>query len=72
MEQQKTYLRKDRSVSPETRHKIRNALKNRPKSDEHKQHISNALKADTGGYWSKIPVHYDDGQTGYVERGDIV
>ena len=72
MEQQKTYLRKDRSVSPETRQKISNALKNRPRSDEHKQHISNALKADTVVYLSKIPVHYDDGQTGYGERGDIV
>jgi len=70
--EQKQYLRKDRSVSPETRMKISNALKNRPKSEEHKQHISQSLKADTGGYWSKIPVHYDDGQTGYVERGDIV
>lgn len=72
MEQQKNYKRQDRSVSPETRQKISKALKNRPKSAEHKQHISQSLKADTGGYWSKIPVHYEDGQTGYIERGDLV
>lgn len=62
------YQRKDRQVSPETRAKISNALKNRPKSDLHKQHISQGQKEA----WKKIPVRYDNGQTGFIERGEIV
>lgn len=63
-----TFRRRDRQVSPETRQKISASLKNRPKTDLHKQHISDGQKAA----WKKIPVHYEDGQSGYVESGDIV
>lgn len=66
--EQKDYKRKDRSVSPETRRKISNALKNRSKSEVHKQHISDALKAETGGYWSHIPKS-NNHTTGYIEKG---
>ena len=63
--QQKQYKRVDRTVSPETRKKISQALVNRPKSPEHKAAISRSLRADTGGYWSRIPpVHTDDNGDG--------
>lgn len=68
MNNSNAYQRKDRQVSPETRQKISAALKNHPKTDIHKQHISMGQKAA----WAKIPVRYDDGQTGYVENGIIV
>lgn len=62
---QKQYKRQDRSVSPETRRKISQALSGRPKSSEHRQAISNGLRADTGGYWSHIkPAPKDDGGNG--------
>ena len=48
----KVYRRKDRSVSLQTRQKISQALTGRPKSIQHRQAISNALKND---YWPKIP-----------------
>lgn len=56
---QKQYKRQDRSVSPETAQKISNSLKSynatHPRPDEWRKKISDGLKADTGGYWSKIP-----------------
>ena len=53
------YKRQDRSVSPETALKISRSLKlynaNHPRPDQWKRRISDALRSDTGGYWSKIP-----------------
>lgn len=58
------YKRKDRSVSPETAQKISNSLKSynathpRGKASDGSiwsQRISDSLKSDTGGYWSRIP-----------------
>ena len=55
---QKTYKRQDRSVSPETAQKISASLKAynavNPRNPEWCEKISNSLKADTGGYWSRI------------------
>lgn len=55
----KQYKRQDRSVSPETAQKISNSLKSynatHPRNPEWCQKISDGLKADTGGYWSKVP-----------------
>lgn len=60
----KQYKRRDRSVSPETAQKISNSLKSynathpRGKASDGSlwsQRISDSLKSDTGGYWSKIP-----------------
>lgn len=42
--------RTSRSLSEETKHKISQALKNRPKSEEHKQALSIALKK----YWLSL------------------
>lgn len=58
------YKRRDRSVSPETAQKISNSLKSynathpRGKASDGSQwskRISDSLKANTGGYWSRIP-----------------
>ena len=58
------YKRRDRSVSPETAQKISSSLKSynathpRGKASDGSQwskRISDSLKADTGGYWSRIP-----------------
>lgn len=58
------YKRRDRSVSPETAQKISNSLKSynathpRGKASDGSiwsQRISDSLKSDTGGYWSRIP-----------------
>lgn len=53
--QQKTYKRTSREVPIDVRQKISAALTGKSKTPEHRQHISQALRADTGGYWSHIP-----------------
>ncbi len=62
------YKRKNRSVSPETAQKISHSLKiynsvhPRGKVSDGSQwskRISDALKTETGGYWSKIPISND-------------
>ena len=64
----KLYKRTNRSVSPETAQKISNSLRTynathpRGKASDGSQwskRISDSLRADTGGYWSKIPKSYD-------------
>ena len=65
---QKTYKRQNRGVSPETAQKISASLKAynvaNPRNPEWCEKISNSLKADTGGYWSKIPPKSEqDGDT---------
>ena len=64
----KLYKRTSRSVPPETAQKISNSLKNynathpRGKASDGSlwsKRISDALKTETGGYWSKIPVNKD-------------
>jgi len=65
---QKQYKRTDRSVSPETAQKISQSLKSynatHPRPDIWRKRISDGLKADTGGYWSKIPPKKETGQDG--------
>ena len=60
----KQYKRRDRSVSPETAQKISSSLKSynathpRGKASDGSQwsqRISDSLKSETGGYWSRIP-----------------
>ena len=55
MIQNKQYKRKTREVPKIVRDKISAALRGKKKSISHCIAISNALKAETGGYWSKIP-----------------
>ena len=45
------YRRQYRELSDETKEKIAQANRNRPKSDLHKQHISQAMK----DYWATVP-----------------
>lgn len=65
---QKQYKRSDRSVSPETAQKISRSLKSynatHPRPEKWRKKISDGLKADTGGYWSKIPPKKETGQDG--------
>ena len=65
---QKQYKRSDRSVSPETAQKISQSLKSynatHPRPEQWRKRISDGLKADTGGYWSKIPPKKETGQDG--------
>lgn len=74
---QKQYKRQDRSVSPETAQKISNSLKrynqNHPRGtaadgSQWSQRISDAMKAETGGYWSHIPKK----DNGKVKMSDLV
>lgn len=59
----KQYKRQDRSVSPETAQKISNSLRaynaahprGKAPDSQWSQRISDAMKAETGGYWSYIP-----------------
>lgn len=53
MEQKK---RQFRELSDETKQKISNSSRNRPKSDQHKQHISQGMK----DYWQNVPNRPDD------------
>lgn len=45
------YKRQYRELSDATRQKISQANKNKPKSETHKMHISQAMK----DYWSRVP-----------------
>ena len=66
MEQQKTYKRQYREMDDATKKKISRTLTGRPKTDQHKQNISNGLKA----MWEKIP-HRPDSDD-YISSGKIV
>ena len=71
-ETQKQYKRVNRAVSPETKAKISKSLAGKPKTMQHRQAISNSLRADTGGYWSHIqPAPQDDGD-GEIGMDDII
>ena len=47
----KEYKRQYRELSDETKQKISNSSRNRPKSDQHKQCISQGMK----DYWQNVP-----------------
>ena len=59
----KEYKRKTREVPQAVRDKISASLKGREKSPEHRANISKGLRADTGGYWSRIPKVSGDSTT---------
>ena len=52
----KEYRRQYRELSDETKQKISNSSRNRPKSDQHKQHISQGMK----DYWQNVPNRPND------------
>lgn len=52
----KEYKRQYRELSDETKQKISNSSRNRPKSDLHKQHISRGMK----DYWQNVPNRPDN------------
>lgn len=52
----KEYKRQYRELSDETKQKISNSSRNRPKSDQHKQHISQGMK----DYWQNVQNRPDD------------
>ena len=62
--EQKQYKRKTREMSDITKQKISQKLKGRVKTPSHCQAISDGLKAETGGYWSKIPKKDDSNNGG--------
>ncbi len=69
---QKQYKRQDRSVSPETAQNISRSLKTynatHPRGSEWCKKISDGLRSDTGGYWSKVPPkRTDDGAHATIE-----
>ena len=68
---QKNYKRQDRSVSPEVAKKISDSLKSynatHPRPETWRKRISDGLKADTGGYWSRIPPKKEDGEKASIE-----
>ncbi len=49
----KEYKRQYRQLDDETKQKISNSSRNRPKSDQHKQHISQGMKS----YWESVPTN---------------
>ncbi len=67
----KTYKRQDRSVSPETARKISNSLKSynatHPRNPEWCKRISDGLRSDKGGYWSRIPPKKTDDEHATIE-----
>jgi hypothetical protein len=69
--EQKQYKRTSRTVPQDVRKRISASLKGKKKTPEHCQNISKSLRADTGGYWSKIPkgTTEDDNP---ISNGDIV
>lgn len=58
-----TYKRQYREQSPETKQKISNAMKNRSKTDAHRQSISSGLK----GYWQNVPSRPEGDEGGFED-----
>lgn len=56
-----TFKRQYQEQSPETRQKISNAMKNRSKTDAHRQSISNGLKS----YWDGVPSRPEEEEGGF-------
>lgn len=52
----KEYKRQYRQLDDETKQKISNSSRNRQKSDQHKQRISQGMK----DYWQNVPNRPDD------------
>ena len=52
----KEYKRQYRQLDDETKEKISNSSRNRPKNDQHKQRISQGMK----DYWQNVPNRPDD------------
>lgn len=50
------YKRQYRELDPETKQKISDSSRNKPKSDEHKKHISQGMIK----YWETVPHRPDD------------
>ena len=55
IQNKKNYKRQTREMPDAVKQKISAALRGKKKSISHCIAISNGLKAETGGYWSKIP-----------------
>ena len=53
------YKREFRELSDETKLKISRSSSNKPKTDSHKQHISQAMKR----YWKSVPHRPVSGET---------
>ena len=52
----KEYKRQYRQLDDETKQKISNSSRHRPKSDQHKQRISQGMK----DYWQNVPNRPDN------------
>lgn len=50
--------RKNRKLSQETRQKISDALKNKPKTEAHREALSASLRA----YWQTIPIEENEAE----------
>lgn len=50
--------RKSRKLSQETRRKISNALRNKPKTEAHREALSTSLRA----YWQTIPAEENEAE----------
>jgi len=63
----KDFKRQYRELSDEHREKISQATANKPKSAEHRLHISQAMK----DYWQKVP-HRPDTESGHTTMKDLI
>ena len=68
MNTQTQYKRQDRSVAPETRQKISQALRGRSKSITHCQNIAKGVK----NYWEQIPPKPQEGDREGTTIEDIM
>lgn len=62
------HKRQYREISDEVKNKISIASKNKPKSETHKQHLSQSLTK----YWQSVPHRPLSGNTPSVNNGGIV
>lgn len=63
----KNYKRKWRELTDQHREKIAQATTNKPKSVEHRQHLSQALK----DYWRTVP-HRPGSDSGHTTMKDLM
>ena len=58
-----TYKRQYREQLPATKQKISQSMKNRPKTDAHRQSISSGLK----DYWQNVPSRPEEDEGGFED-----
>lgn len=65
---EKNYKRQYRELDDDTKARISASMRNRGKSETHKQNISRSMV----NYWKDVPSKHPDKDTPSIENGEII